>query len=122
MTGSEPLPGRHALVTGALSGVRLVSRTTGPMDQSAAATRNSVGVARSVVLAEDDIRIKTLMSGVAGERLLGKVTATVLMAMDKPRRPTRIHRRCGRRRRRAPTVLEHPELVVRPAQTATFLS
>ena len=50
MTGSEPLPGRHALVTGALSGVRLVSRTTGPMDQSVAATRNSVGVARSVVL------------------------------------------------------------------------
>lgn len=122
MTGSESLPGRHALVTGALSGVRLVNRTTGSMDQPVAAIRDSVGVARSVVLAENDIRITTLMSGVAGESLLGKVPATALMAMDKPLRPTRIHRRCGRRRRRAPTASEHPELVVRPAQTATFFS
>ncbi len=36
MTGSEPL--------------HLVGRTTGPMDQSGAAIRDSVGVARSVVL------------------------------------------------------------------------
>ncbi len=36
MTGSEPL--------------HLVGRTTGPMDQSVAAVRDSVGVARSVVL------------------------------------------------------------------------
>ncbi len=104
MTGSEPLPGRHALVTGALSGVRLVSRTSGPMDQSVFATRNSVGVARwcddSGVyratklavnhvtaglrreLEEDDIRITTLMSGVADERLLEKVPAKAQMAMD----------------------------------------
>jgi len=83
MTGFEPLGGRHALVPDASSGIG-GTIAEGPGRDDA-----------TIQLEEHDIRITTLMSGVADERLLEMVPAKAQMAMDN---------------------------LVRPAQTATFFS